>query len=123
MNNTIRYIVALPAGFLAAFVFTFISGYIHSYILETFLYFDILIKIAGFILQGYATYLLIVVPFDIAPKKKLLFASLAFILNIIAIVYNFITFNGYDHTMLISFIASLIALIMCYDKHKVIKER
>lgn len=123
MNNTLRYIVALPAGFLAAFVFTFVSAYIHNYILEQFLYFDILIKIAEFILQGYATYLLVVVPFDIVPRRKLLFASLAFVLNIIAIIYNYITFNGYDHSMLISLIASSIALIVCYDKYKEIKEK
>ena len=118
MNNTIRYIIAVPAGFLAAFIFTILSTYVYKYIFEYFLYFDILKQIAKIILQGYATYLLIVIPFDIAPAKKILFALLVFILNTFYLVFNYITYNDYNNNMLIGLAASLIALYMCYNKNK-----
>lgn len=121
MKNILRYILALPVGVLASFIFLNLYEFALKYILNFFLYFDFMRNLAYYLCLGYSSYLFVLIPSLVAPRFKKTFLFLALLLSLFGIVYNFLFLNESIIISISHLVGTIIALYIGIKNNEVDK--
>ena len=107
MKRVLLYIFAIPIGLIASFILPTIFSKIFDYFIpfdaiNNFLDTYLITALAGWIAVGISAL--------VAPSKRILFASIMLILNIIATVYMFQKGDNFNYMFIIGGILALILI-------------